>query len=92
MKVLLITQYFPPETGAAASRWGDYTRILADQNYKITVLCEAPHYPKKSYYPGYKNKFFFAEKTKKSNLKIIRTKAFASGSSSRIPVDIFVLL
>ena len=43
MHVLLITQYFPPEIGAAASRWGDYTEILVKKGYKVTVLCETPN-------------------------------------------------
>ena len=33
MRVLLITQYFPPEIGAAASRWGDYTKILIEKGH-----------------------------------------------------------
>ena len=45
MKVLIITQYFPPEIGAAASRWGDYSRILSKNNHDVTVLCEVPNYP-----------------------------------------------
>ena len=55
MHVLLITQYFPPEIGAAASRWGDYTKILINQGHKVTVLCEAPNYPIGTLYNGYKN-------------------------------------
>ena len=46
MHVLLITQYFHPEIGAAASRWGDYTKILINQGHKVTVLCEVPNYQK----------------------------------------------
>ena len=57
MHVFIITQYFPPETGAACSRWGDFSKILVDQNHKVTVLCQSPHYPYENYYPGYKNSF-----------------------------------
>tara|TARA_Y100000768_G_scaffold381974_1_gene361517 strand:- start:307 stop:1506 length:1200 start_codon:yes stop_codon:yes gene_type:complete len=81
MHVFIITQYFPPEIGAAASRWGDYTDILLHQNYRVTVLCESPHYPNEDYYPGYKNKWSFIEQ-KSPNFTIIRTKAFASSRKS----------
>ena len=40
MHVFIITQYFPPEIGASASRWGDYADILIKQNHEVTVLCE----------------------------------------------------
>ena len=33
MHVFIITQYFPPEIGASASRWGDYAEILIKQNH-----------------------------------------------------------
>ena len=59
MKVLIITQYFPPETGAAASRWGDFSDILLNQNNFVTVLCETPHYPNDYYYLNYTNKWLF---------------------------------
>mgnify|MGYP001199283396 FL=1 len=77
MHVFIITQYFPPEIGAAASRWGDYVNILINQGYKITVLSEAPHYPNKNYYSKYKNHWIKVEK-KSPNLTILRSKAFAS--------------
>ena len=74
MHVLLITQYFHPETGAAASRWGDYSKILINQGHQVTVLCEIPNYPRGEYYNGYKNKWFKKEKINQ-NLTIIRSYA-----------------
>ncbi len=81
MHVFIITQYFPPEIGASASRWGDYADILLKQNHQVTVLCEAPHYPNKNYYPGYKNKWSLIEK-KSSRFTVIRSKAFSSNRKS----------
>jgi len=83
MHVFIVTQYFPPEIGASASRWGDYVKILTKQNHKVTVLCEAPHYPSKNYYSGYKNLWSNIER-KSSKLTIIRSKAFASNRRSFI--------
>ena len=77
MHVFIITQYFPPEIGASASRWGDYSDILINKNHKVTILCEAPHYPNDSYFSGYKNSWIKVEK-KSPNLTIIRSKAYAS--------------
>ena len=34
MHVLIITQYFPPETGVLASRWGDFQKYLLIKNIK----------------------------------------------------------
>ena len=80
MHVFIITQYFPPEIGAAASRWGDFAKILS-QNHKVTILCESPHYPKNNYFKGYKNRWVTIER-KDSNFTIIRSKAFASDRKS----------
>ena len=77
MHVFIVTQYFPPEVGAASSRWGDFADILTNQKHKVTVLCEAPHYPYTKYYQGHSN--FWSKKEKKSELlTIIRSKAYAS--------------
>ena len=81
MHVFLITQYYPPEIGAAASRWSDYVSILINKGHKITVLCEMPNYPNSDYYNGYKNSWVKIEKIS-SKLTIVRSKAFASDRSS----------
>lgn len=77
MHVFIITQYFPPEVGAASSRWGDFSEILINQRHKVTILCEAPHYPQSEYYQGHSNLWFKKEK-KSDLLTIIRSKAYAS--------------
>ena len=72
MHVFLVTQYFPPEIGAAASRWGDFTQILLSQGHKVTVLCETPNYPRGQVFKGYKKRFV-SEEVISQNFKIIRS-------------------
>jgi len=83
MHVLLITQYFPPEIGAAATRWGDYVQILIQKGHRVTVLCEMPNYPLGLYFPGYKRQWVKRENVS-PNLTIIRSFAWANNRSSAI--------
>ena len=77
MHVFLITQYFPPEIGAAATRWGDYVKILNEMGHRVTVLCEMPNYPVGKYFPGYKRKWIKKERIS-PNLTIIRSFTWAN--------------
>ena len=83
MHLLIVTQYYPPETGALASRWGDFSQILVNQGHEVTVLCEAPHYPNSFYYSGFKN-MFYNYREEYPGLKIIRVKAFASDRKTTV--------
>jgi glycosyltransferase involved in cell wall biosynthesis len=81
MHLFLITQYFHPEIGAAASRWGDYVKLLIDKGHKVTVLCEMPNYPKGKFFDGYKNEWFKKEIIS-NNLIIIRSGVWANNRKS----------
>jgi len=83
MHVFIITQYFPPEIGAAATRWGDYTNILVKQGHRVTVLCEMPNYPLGEYFPNYKRQWVKREYISQ-NLTIIRSFTWATGRRSMI--------
>ena len=83
MHVFLITQYFPPEIGAAATRWGEYTDILVKQGHRVTVLCEMPNYPMGIYFPNYKRQWVKREYISQ-NLTIIRSFTWATDRKSII--------
>ena len=82
MRLLLITQYFYPEIGAAASRWGDYVKLLTDKGYKVTVLCGMPNYPYGKFFDGYKNQWSKKEIIS-NNLVIIRSGVWANNRKSK---------
>lgn len=44
MRILIITQYFPPEIGAAAGRIGSLASYLSERT-SVTVLAPVPSYP-----------------------------------------------
>jgi glycosyltransferase involved in cell wall biosynthesis len=85
MHVFLITQYFHPEIGAAASRWGDYVKLLIDKGHKVTVLCEVPNYPHGKIFDGYKNQWYKKE-ILSDNLVIIRSGVWANNRNSKIKI------
>ena len=85
MHFFLITQYFPPEIGAAASRWGDYVNLLIEKGHNVTVLCQMPNYPHGIIFEGYKNQWVKKEKIS-SNLTIIRCGVWANNRRSTIKI------
>ena len=83
MHVFLITQYFYPEIGAAASRWGDYVKLLIDKGHKVTVLCETPNYPKGNILSDYRNKFYNKE-ILSNNLTVVRSGVWVNNRRSTL--------
>lgn len=56
MKVLILTQYYPPETGAPQNRLSDLAVRLKAMGDEVVVLTALPNYPHQKIYEGYRNK------------------------------------
>ncbi len=56
MNILFLTDNFPPEVNAPASRTYDHCREWVKKGAQVTVLTCAPNFPKGKVYDGYKNK------------------------------------
>jgi colanic acid biosynthesis glycosyl transferase WcaI len=44
LRVLLVNQYYPPDTSATAAVFADVVRSLRDAGHEVTVLCGRPSY------------------------------------------------
>lgn len=49
----LVTQYFPPERGAAQVRLGSVVRQLAARGHRVEVVTALPNYPTGRIFPGW---------------------------------------
>jgi glycosyltransferase involved in cell wall biosynthesis len=67
--ILIISNYYPPEKGAAANRIHQMATKLEKNNYNVSVICPLPNYPQGKLFPEYKGKFFIEEKRKNINIK-----------------------
>jgi glycosyltransferase involved in cell wall biosynthesis len=82
MKILLLTQYFPPETGAPQNRLHSLANHLSDLGAEVTVLTAMPSYPQSEIYEGYKGKWY--QKEKQEKLTIYRSWIYVSKSKKVI--------
>ena len=57
MKILLLTDYYPPESNAPSIRCSYHAEYWAQKGHEVTVLTCAPNFPNGKIYRGYKNKF-----------------------------------
>lgn len=57
MKILFLTDNFPPEVNAPASRTFDHCREWVKNGDEVTVITCAPNFPQGKVYDGYKNKW-----------------------------------
>ncbi len=71
MRILLLTQYFPPEKGAAQVRLWELAKGLRDQGHEITVVTAFPNHPTGIIPEGYRRKIFSKEEI--DGIKILRT-------------------
>jgi glycosyltransferase involved in cell wall biosynthesis len=56
MRVLVVSQYYPPEITAAAMRVEAFARGLARRGHEVEVVCEVPSHPQGVIAPGYRRR------------------------------------
>ncbi|MGH9579479.1 MAG: glycosyltransferase family 4 protein [Terriglobales bacterium] len=56
MRILYISQYFPPEMGAPAARVSELSRFWVQQGHQVTVLTAFPNHPTGVVPPEYRGK------------------------------------
>ena len=54
MKLLFLTQYYPPETGAPQNRLHSLALNLIEVGFEVEVLTAMPNYPKMELFPEYR--------------------------------------
>jgi glycosyltransferase involved in cell wall biosynthesis len=60
-EILIITNYYPPEKGAAANRIEQLALNLKKNNYAVSVVCPLGNYPEGKLFKEYKGKFSIDE-------------------------------
>ena len=71
MKILFLTQYFPPEIGAPQNRLYELAIRLQKQGIDITVLTAMPNYPSMAIHKEYEGLKYHYEEM--NGLKIHRS-------------------
>lgn len=61
MHLLFLTDNFPPEVNAPASRTFEHCREWVKQGHRVTVITCAPNFPKGKVFEGYRNRLWQSE-------------------------------
>ncbi len=61
MRILFLTDNFPPEVNAPASRTYDHARVWVDAGHEVTVVTCVPNFPRGRVFPGYRNRLWQRE-------------------------------
>ncbi|WP_227134356.1 glycosyltransferase family 4 protein [Halorubellus salinus] len=77
--ILVVTQYFPPETGASQTRWDELSKRWSE-DVSVTVLTSAPDYPEGEIYEGYDNAWLRYEN--RGDVDVFYTKTITSPSGN----------
>ncbi|WP_323787420.1 glycosyltransferase family 4 protein [Psychroserpens sp.] len=80
--VLIITSYFPPETGAASNRIFHLAEGLKDHQFNVSVLTPLPNYPTGQIFKDYKGKF--KHSATENGILIHRLWIYASNSKNKL--------
>ncbi len=83
LKILFLSQYYPPEIGAPQNRLSELAILLNKKtDVNVDVLTAMPNYPEMIVHRGYRNKFYHKETI--NGLTIHRSYIFCSKSKSII--------
>ncbi len=78
MKILFLTDNFPPETNAAATRVYERACYWVKWGHEVTVITGAPNFPLGKLFPGYRNRWYQVENM--SGIRVVRVKTFIASN------------
>ena len=74
MKILFLTENFPPETNAAATRVFERACYWTRWGHQVTVVTCAPNFPHGRVFEGYENRWYAVEEM--AGMRVVRMKTF----------------
>ena len=74
MNILFLTENFPPETNAAATRVYERAYYWVKWGHRVTVITQAPNFPEGRLLQGYENRWRQVEEI--SAIRVIRVKTY----------------
>jgi glycosyltransferase involved in cell wall biosynthesis len=78
MHILFLTENFPPEGNAAASRVFERARYWVRWGHRVTIITTAPNFPSGKMYEGYKNRWHHVETI--DGIRAVRVKTFIAAN------------
>lgn len=76
MKILFLSQYYPPESNAPAVRTSEMSERWARDGHDATVLTAFPHHPTGVIPPEYAGRFFMREE--RNGVRVVRTYVYVA--------------
>jgi colanic acid biosynthesis glycosyl transferase WcaI len=74
MRILFLSENFPPETNAAATRVHERAIYWVRAGHQVTVITQAPNFPFGRVYEGYRNRWRQAETI--DGIRVVRVKTY----------------
>jgi len=87
MHILFLTDNFPPEGNAPATRTFEHAREWINKGHKVTVITCAPNFPEGKVFDGYKNKWLSKKKIEGINVWRVKTYITANEGFIKRTID-----
>ena len=84
---ILLTDNFPPEGNAPATRTFEHCREWLNYGHKVTVITCAPNFPEGKVYEGYNNNWLTKQKIEGINVWRVKTYIAANAGFAKRTVD-----
>lgn len=78
MHILFLTDNFPPEGNAPASRTFEHATRWVEMGHKVTVITGAPNFPEGVVFEGYKNRWYQSEQI--AGINVVRVKTYITAN------------
>ncbi len=78
MKILFITDNFPPETNAPATRTYEHCKEWVKEGADVTIITCAPNFPQGKVYEGYQNRLY--QKEHIDGIEVIRVWSYITAN------------
>ncbi len=78
MNILFLSDNFPPETNASATRVYERAVFWAKWGHQVTIITSWPNFPQGQLHAGYQNKWYAVEEM--DGLQIVRVKTFIAAN------------